>query len=111
MADGGATTTDTMREVLRLRERVSELEALEGELRAERDRTQKYLDVAGVMFVVIGADERVVLVNKKGCEVLSYEEQEVVGRNWFESFLPERAREDTRVVFASLMAGDLEAAE
>ncbi|MGB9301009.1 MAG: PAS domain S-box protein, partial [Anaerolineae bacterium] len=94
---------------MQLRQRVSELEALKGELRAERDRTQKYLDVAGVMFVVIGADETVVLVNQKGCEVLGCEEGAVVGRNWFETFLPERVREDTRRVFASLMAGDLEA--
>jgi len=111
MADWGGTTGDITREVLQLRQRVSELETLDGELRAERDRTQRYLDVAGVMFAVIGADERVVLINKKGCEVLGCEEQDVVGRNWFESFLPEGAREDTREVFASLMAGDLEAAE
>ena len=111
MMDGSGTTGDIMREVVQLRQRVSELETLAGELRAERDRTQRYLDVAGVMFVVIGADERVVLVNKKGCEVLGCEEQDVVGRNWFESFLPKRVREDTRRVFASLMAGDLEAAE
>jgi len=111
MMDGSGTTGDIMREVLQLRQRVSELETLAGELRAERDRTQRYVDVAGVMFVVIGADERVVLVNEKGCEVLGCEEGAVVGRNWFESFLPKRVREDAREVFASLMAGDLEAAE
>jgi PAS domain S-box-containing protein len=111
MMDGDGTTEDMVREVSQLRQRVSELEALGGELRAERDRTQRYLDVAGVMFVVIGADEKVLLVNQKGCEVLGCAEQEVVGRNWFETILPESVREQTREVFASLMAGHLEAAE
>jgi PAS domain S-box-containing protein len=111
MMSGGATTEEFTREVLQLRRRVSELEALEGELRAERDRTQRYLDVAGVMFVVIGADETVLLVNQKGCELLGCAEQEVVGRNWFETFLPERVRTDTREVFAKLMAGELGVAE
>jgi PAS domain S-box-containing protein len=111
MIDRDGTTEDMVREVSQLRQRVSELEPLGGELRAERDRIQRYLDVAGVMFIVIGADEEVLLVNHKGCEVLGCAEQEVVGRNWFETFLPESVREQTRDVFASLMAGHLDAAE
>jgi PAS domain S-box-containing protein len=102
-------------EVLTLRRQAAALESAkqvrkraEEEVRKERERAQTYLDVAGVMFVVIGVDEAVVLVNRKGCEVLGYEEQEIVGRNWFDTFLPERLRADTRRVFASLLKGDLE---
>ncbi|MEE9542722.1 MAG: hypothetical protein V3V95_02930, partial [Thermodesulfobacteriota bacterium] len=38
----------------------------EQSLTKERDRVQQYLDVAGVMLLVLGTDEKVKLINKKG---------------------------------------------
>ncbi|MCX5643547.1 MAG: PAS domain S-box protein [Phycisphaerae bacterium] len=74
-------------------------------LREERDRVQRYLDIAGVMLVVIDSEQRVGLINKKGCEILGYTEQEILGKNCFNHFLPPRIREHIRAVFAGLMAG------
>jgi PAS domain S-box-containing protein len=81
------------------------------ELQEEMDRAQRYLDVAGVMLVVIGVDQRVRLINKKGCKILGYDEDEIVGKNWFDNFLPERMRSDVRGVFDMLMAGRIEPVE
>jgi PAS domain S-box-containing protein len=65
-------------------------------LRGERDRVQRYLDIAGVMLVVIDTEERVGLINQKGCEVLGYAEQELLGKNWFDHFLPQIGRASCR---------------
>ncbi|MEJ2313229.1 MAG: PAS domain S-box protein [Nitrospirota bacterium] len=78
------------------------------ELSHEKAMAQRYLEVAGVIFVVIGADRRVRLINRKGCEVLGYGEEEVVGENWFEKFLPERIRDDVGQVFDMIMAGEVD---
>ena len=75
-------------------------------LREERDRAQRYLDIAGVIIVAIGADEIVAQINRKGCEILGCAEEEIVGRNWFDSFIPERNRERTRSAFRTLVSGD-----
>ena len=80
-------------------------------LREERDRAQGYLDVAEVMLLVVDADERVALVNRKGCQTLRYEEEEILGQNWFDRFVPERLRDEVRGVFRRLMAGDVEPVE
>jgi PAS domain S-box-containing protein len=80
-------------------------------LAEERDRAQGYLDVAGVMLVAIDADQAVTLVSQKGCEILGYEEHEIIGRNWFDTFLPERLRDGVRAVFAELLAGGSESVE
>ena len=80
-------------------------------LRDERDRAQKYLDVAGVMFVGLDAAQQVTLVNRKACEVLGYEEKQIIGKNWFDTCLPERLRHEVRVVFARLVAGEIEPVE
>ncbi len=69
---------------------------------SERDRVQKYLDVAGVMLVVIEKDERISLINRKGLEILGCSEADVVGSNWFDKFVPERCRGEVREIFTIL---------
>jgi len=81
------------------------------QLRKERDKAQKYLDVAGVMFLVLDANGRVTLINDRGCEILGYNEEEILGKNWFENFLPERIRNDVALVFNKLIAGEIEPVE
>jgi len=72
---------------------------------------RKYLDIAGVMIVVIGADQIVKLINKKGCEVLGYSESEILGKNWFDNFLPQQLIDKTKDVFDKLVKGDIDAAQ
>jgi PAS domain S-box-containing protein len=84
---------------------------VEETLRRERDKAQKYLDVAGVILLVIDADERISLINKKGCDVLGYPEEEIIGKNWFDTFLPPWSRDAVKEAFASLMAGKIEPVE
>ena len=87
---------------------VSERLQAEERLRREKERAQMYLDVAGVILVVIGADERVSLINHKGAAILGAPEDQILGRNWFDSFVPAARREEVRTVFRRLMAGELE---
>jgi len=77
----------------------------EENLRSERDKAQRYLDLAGVIFVAIGADEKVTMINRKGAEVLGYAEAGIIGKNWFDDFLASRSREETRSRFQDLIAG------
>jgi PAS domain S-box-containing protein len=80
-------------------------------LQSERDKAQKYLDIAGVILVAIDAEQKVTLINKKGIEILGYSEQEIIGRNWFDNFIPERNREDIRRAFMEIITGEIEPAE
>ena len=87
---------------------ITERKRAEQALRQERDRAQKYLDIAGVMFVAIDTDGIVTLINQKGCEVLGYTQEEIVGRNWFDLFLPEAIKEELKNVSARIFSGDNE---
>jgi len=80
-------------------------------LRKERDRVQKYLDIAAVMMVAIDAEQRVGLINRKGCEILGYSEDEILGKNWFVNFLPERTRDQVREIFKKVLVGEIEGQE
>ncbi|MHC4574426.1 MAG: MASE3 domain-containing protein [Planctomycetota bacterium] len=79
-------------------------------LRQEKDIVRNYLDVAGVIIVIIDANEKVTLINNKGCRSLGYTENEILGKNWFDTFVPAGSREHVRSIFRKLIAGDIEAA-
>jgi PAS domain S-box-containing protein len=91
---------------------MAERKRAEEELRQERDKAQKYLDMAGVMLVLIGTNQKVNLINIRGCQILGYKrEEDILGRNWFDNFLPRRARREAKEAFNKLVAGEVELVE
>jgi PAS domain S-box-containing protein len=78
------------------------------QLRQERDRAQKYLDVAGVMLLALNENAGIVLINRTGCEILGYNEKELLGKNWHDTCLPVHVRSEIQSVFGRLMAGQIE---
>ncbi len=59
-------------------------------LLAQRDMAREVLDIAGVMILSLNEAGEIALINRKGLDILGYEnEDEVLGLNWFENFLPE----------------------
>jgi diguanylate cyclase (GGDEF)-like protein/PAS domain S-box-containing protein len=69
---------------------------VETELREERDRAQSYLDIAGTCVILVGTDDRIVFVNRAGCEMLGYRHEELVGQDAFSFLCPAEATEETR---------------
>ncbi|MBP7736111.1 MAG: PAS domain S-box protein [Spirochaetes bacterium] len=90
---------------------ITEQYRVSGELRREKETAQKYLDIAGVMFVAIDDDQRVSLINRKGCEILGYSYEEIMGKKWFDTFVHERIREEMKDVFNRLIKGDISPVE
>jgi two-component system NtrC family sensor kinase len=88
-------------------ERQEARQRAEEALGKERDRAQNYLDIAGVMIIVIDKDKRVSLVNQKGCQILGCDEKEIIGKNWFRNCLPKRIRAEVEAGFEKLIAGGI----
>jgi len=75
-------------------------------LREERNKAQQYLNIAGVIIVAINDEGIVSLINRKGCEVLGYKEEEIRGKNWFDLCVPERMRKERKDTLKKVMAGE-----
>lgn len=78
---------------------------------AEKERAANYLELANVMFIALDKEGTVTLANKKSCEVLGWNEEDVVGKNWFDNFLPVHLRKAVRNVARQVMQGDLKPVE
>lgn len=77
------------------------------QLEKERNNIQKYLDIAGVIFVVLDIKQKVLLINKKACEILGFDAGEIIGKNWFDNFIPVIERKRVKSGFKKLINGKI----
>ncbi|MDD4794791.1 MAG: PAS domain-containing protein, partial [Dehalococcoidales bacterium] len=49
------------------------------EIRQQRDLAQTYLDIAGTMIVALDSTGKVVLINRKGSEILGWGKSSILG--------------------------------
>ncbi|WP_081955798.1 PAS domain-containing sensor histidine kinase [Methanococcoides methylutens] len=85
---------------------IDQLKKVEFELMKEKEKAQHYLNVSNVMFVVLDKNQKIKLVNKKAAETVGYSEKELIGRNWFDIFIPENIHANVKAVFNKIISGD-----
>jgi diguanylate cyclase (GGDEF)-like protein/PAS domain S-box-containing protein len=74
-------------------------------LAEERERAQRYLDVAGTLIVALDADNRVIAVNRRALAALGYGEGELLGADWADAMVPEPERTAVRHHLATMRTG------
>lgn len=84
---------------------VTELHAARSETRTERDRAQQYLAVAWTLVLGLDRDAKVTLVNRRTCDVLGYQEHELIGQDWIELMVPAEERALTRQLVDQVFEG------
>jgi len=72
-----------------LKKGIQERKKAEKALYEEKVRAQTYLDIAGVILVAINEDLTISLINKKGTEIVGFNEDEIIGKSFIE-FIPEK---------------------
>ena len=77
----------------------------------KKNRSQVLLDYAGVMFIELDLNGNIILVNKKTCEIFGYEEEEMLGKNWFKNFIPKRVKKEILPISKKLLSGEIKTAE
>jgi diguanylate cyclase (GGDEF)-like protein/PAS domain S-box-containing protein len=86
---------------------VTERQRTEGLLRRQRDRAERYLEMAGTIILVLDAEGSIAVLNRAGHELLGYDEGDLVGRDWFATCLPDDNRAELRDQFERALAGEL----
>ncbi len=90
---------------------ITERHQAKQDIHAAQERAQTYLNIASVMMIAIDNNQIVTLANKKACETLGYPEHKLVGKNWFDHFIPAHNNKEVKAVYNQLMAGDVEPVE
>ncbi|MEA3265369.1 MAG: PAS domain S-box protein [Candidatus Fermentibacteria bacterium] len=90
---------------------MTQQKAAEKLLIAEKEKASNYLELANVMFIALDPHGTVTLANKKACEVLDWNEKDIIGKNWFDNFLPVYLRKTVKSVARQIMNGNLKPVE
>ena len=90
---------------------VSDEEKLMQQVEIERDKAQRYLDLVESIIIALDAQGNISLANPRACRILGYEESDLLGRNWFDTCLPQENVEAVRKVFKDVSAGKTESVE
>jgi PAS domain S-box-containing protein len=72
----------------------------------EKEIAETYLDVAGVMMVALDTKGTVLMANQKTFDLLGIPKSDLIGENWFDRAIPERLREEMRLVHSRLIVQD-----
>ncbi|PWB69108.1 hypothetical protein C3F09_10605 [candidate division GN15 bacterium] len=74
--------------------------------RAEQEKAELYLQTAEVMLMALDLEGVITRINRKGCTILEYEENELLGLNWFDTCIRPEDRDAVRSAGKGLLAGD-----
>lgn len=91
--------------VLVFRDRTAD-RAAQRALVAAKERAELYFETAGVAMVVLDMEGRVVSINRRGCSLLGYPREEIVGKDWFSSFLPPSIQSRMKALFLQAAANE-----
>ena len=85
------------------------LEAANQAITLERDRVQMHFDLVEAMIISLDSEGYITMINRHGCDLLGYEEDELIGQDWFEICVPGPENVETiKPLFLKIMAGELD---
>jgi diguanylate cyclase (GGDEF)-like protein/PAS domain S-box-containing protein len=85
----------------------AEIERIEAEqeVQEEKNRSQQYIDVASVILLALDQSGNISMINRRACRILGYEEQELIGKNWFDTCMPQPQADQFQKHFNNILLG------
>lgn len=91
-----------------LRIEIAERKLAEDKMRFQSDRSRMFLDITQVIILQVNERAEIGLVNKKGCDVLGYSEEELLGKPIVDLLFPPEERVSALNWFDRIMSGEIE---
>ena len=88
-----------------LRATIQQLTANEKDLKKEKEFSENLLITANVFILTLDLDANITLFNKFAEKLTGYKKEEVLGKNWFNLFIPEQNGTILSEVFANVLKG------
>ncbi len=77
-------------------------------MKAINIQSQYYLDIVETIVLSLDCDGLITMINRKGCELLEYSQDELLGQSWFDKCLPKHnGKEDANAIFKKIIAGEI----
>jgi PAS domain S-box-containing protein len=92
--------------IQKLQEYNIEIKDSSNRLKSEKNKLQQYLDIAGVIVLIFSPDtNKVLLINKKGRELLGVELSDIVSQDWVSTYVSKDGRTQTKSFLNIFLSG------
>jgi PAS domain S-box-containing protein len=86
---------------------ITQIKKAEIALKKEKNLLYNYMNSSSSIFLVINANHKIEFANRKACEVLKVLDSEIIGKDWFNSFIPKRNRKQLSTMFDQIIKGEI----
>jgi PAS domain S-box-containing protein len=86
---------------------ITRIKKTEIALKKEKNLLFNYMNSSSSIFLVINANHKIEFANRKACEVLKILDSEIIGKDWFDSFIPKRNRKQLSTMFDQIIKGEI----
>ncbi|KLO21510.1 hypothetical protein X275_08995 [Marinitoga sp. 1197] len=90
---------------------ITERKILEEQLEFEKKKFENYFNLAQTINVVLDKNGNIYDINNKACEILKVKKNKIIGKNWFDNFIPQELQNEVRKVFNKILSGKIEPVE
>lgn len=66
---------------------ITEKKTFEEILKNEKNKLQQYLDNIPMIFLALNIEGNIQMINQTGCSILKGKKEDIIGKNWFNTFL------------------------
>jgi PAS domain S-box-containing protein len=87
---------------------ITEQKRAKEELKASKEFLENVIETANALIIVLDPDGNITTFNRFAEQLTGYRKDEVLGRNWFELFIPEDEAENIRSVHKNVLQDKLE---
>ncbi len=71
-------------------------------------QTKHYFEIVPVMILALDKGANVLRINQKGCEILGYTQEELLGKNWIDTCVPKELQDEIHLVFSQVIEKSIE---
>lgn len=82
---------------------LGDIEASQNLLKTEVEKQESLIELINSIVVMLDSSGNISMINKKGCEILGYSQEELIGKDWINTVLIPEEQEMTRKKFIELI--------
>ena len=78
---------------------------------SQKNKAERYLNIVGNIILALDVSGKVILLNKKGYEILGYAQSELQGKDWVDTCIVKESRDAMRALFQGWVRGEIDTSE
>jgi len=76
-------------------------------LQSEKNTTELYFNIVDSVIIVLNKDFIITKINKNGCKLLEVTEENIVGKNWLQEYIPPEEKENIKKIHKNIIGDNL----